>query len=45
MGCVISPHREEQKNMGLKAREHALKTHDADTNYQRLLEIYTGIVN
>ena len=36
---------EEQKNMGLKAREHALKTHDADTNYQRLLEIYTGIVN
>ena len=36
---------EEQKNMGLKAREHALKTHDADTNYQRLLEIYTGIAN
>lgn len=28
---------------GKRAREHALKTHDAETNYQRLLAIYNKI--
>ncbi len=27
------------------AREHALKTHDGEKNYQRLLEIYESIIN
>lgn len=31
---------EKAKAMGQKAREHAKKTHDADTNFSRLIEIY-----
>lgn len=34
-----------QQEMGQKAREHALRTHNADANYLRLLEIYTRIAN
>lgn len=33
-----------QKIYGENAREHAKKTHDADANYKRLLEIYGEIV-
>ena len=29
--------------MGQKAREHALKTHNPETNYKRLMEIYHEI--
>jgi hypothetical protein len=34
---------EEQKTMCSAAKEHAKKTHNADTNYARLLEIYKTI--
>ena len=34
---------EEQVIMCTAAGEHARKTHDADTNYKRLLEIYADI--
>ena len=34
---------EEQVKMCTAARVHARKTHDADTNYKRLLEIYADI--
>lgn len=32
-----------QVHLGKKAREHALKTHDFETNYNKLLEIYEEI--
>lgn len=35
--------KEEVEKRRLNAREHALKTHDPENNYKRLLEIYQGI--
>ncbi len=41
---VFDPHNQEMiQDMGGAARKHALQTHDPETNYRRLLEIYHEI--
>ena len=43
--CYIfdEKNRERVIRMGQKARTHALKTHDPEANYKRLMEIYHEI--
>lgn len=41
--CTMFSKEEQALQCGLQAREHALKTHDPETNYHRLLTIYREI--
>ncbi len=43
--CFSKNGSEEQKNMCAKAGKRSRITHDAKTNYKRLLEIYESIAN
>lgn len=43
--CTMFADEKQAVQFGMRAREHALKTHDPRTNYLRLVEIYKDILN